>query len=70
MEEGAPTKCWNAIYANAHSEETRMDSNYVFPCRVMWWFGQQDAGKEYSGLLFAGIQKYKPCVGLFALACS
>jgi len=56
MEEGAPTKCWNAIDANAHSEETRMDSNYVFPCRVMWWFGQQDAGKEYSGLLFAEIQ--------------
>ncbi len=47
-----------------------MDSNYVFPCRVMWWFGQRDAGKEYSGLLFAGIQICKPCVGLFALACS
>ena len=47
MEEVVPTKCWNAIDANADSEETRMDSNYVFLCGVMWCrFGQQDAGKE------------------------
>jgi hypothetical protein len=38
---------WNAINANADSEETRMDSNYVFLCGVMWCrFGQQEAGKE------------------------
>ena len=34
-------------FPNAHQEETRMDSNYVFLCGVMWCrFGQQDAGKE------------------------
>jgi hypothetical protein len=47
MEEVVPTRCWNAIDANADSEETTMDSNYVFLCGVMWCrFGQQDAGKE------------------------
>jgi hypothetical protein len=47
MEEDAATKCWNAIDANADSEETRMDSNYVFLCGVMWCrFGQKDAGQE------------------------
>jgi hypothetical protein len=33
--------------SDADGEETRMDSNYVFLCGVMWCrFGQQDAGKE------------------------
>ena len=32
---------------DADGEETRMDSNYVFLCGVMWCrFGQQDAGQE------------------------
>jgi hypothetical protein len=47
VEEVVPTKCWNAINPNANWEETRMDSNYVFLCGVMWCrFGQHDAGKE------------------------
>jgi hypothetical protein len=47
MEEVVPTKCWNAMNANADSEESNMDSNYVFLCGVMWCrFGQHDAGKE------------------------
>jgi hypothetical protein len=47
VEEVVPTKCSNAIGANADSEEIRMDSNYVFLCGVMWCrFGRHDAGKE------------------------
>lgn len=35
------------VTANADSEETTMDGNYVFLCGVMWCrFGQRDAGKE------------------------
>jgi hypothetical protein len=35
------------ILSKAGQEETRMDSNYVFLCGVMWCrFGQEDAGEE------------------------
>ena len=35
------------MFIGARDEKTKMDSNYVFLCGVMWCrFGQQDAGKE------------------------
>lgn len=37
----------NANDANAYSEETGMESDYVYLCGVIWCkYGQHDAGKE------------------------
>ena len=57
VEEVVPTSAgmrWTL--PDADGEETRMDSNYVFLCALMWCrFGQQDAGKELTqGCRFRG----------------